>query len=191
MGKTTTMLIAMAEMVERPIYKTQVLMFVATLEAAAIAYENFKKITQFTDISATIVHFECAASNFNAQVVIGTPIELVKAFKNGLISLQCIKLVCFDDLDLTINFKDAQIFVRELRQQSQFMMCGSTASKHQLHGLIEFEVFQSPRQYVLSNAIHHMFIEESEWSKKTALLKGLAAVVPGQIIVFLSVGRIH
>lgn len=81
-GKTITLLIAMAELVERSKAETQVLMFAATMESAVIAHEKFRKITQFTEITSTVLHFGCALPDYNAQVVIGTPIEMIKAFNS-------------------------------------------------------------------------------------------------------------
>lgn len=190
-GKTTTLLIAMAEMVERMNDQTQVLMFAATMESTVAAYEKFAKITQFTEITSTVMHHGYTSSDYNAQVVIGTPLELLKAIKSKKISLHAMKFICLDDVDRTANFAVVKQMFRDLSHQCRFMMCGSTSSVHEIHKYLTVEIFKSPRFDVLSNKISHLFIKTNLWSGKVAVIENLAALVSGQIIIFLSVCYFH
>lgn len=189
-GKTTLLLISMTEMIQRSIQQTQTLLLVATAEAAIVAHDKFLQFTQFTDITSTVVYFNCPKPNYNAQVVIGTPREVSKAIDSEKISLRSVNLVCCDDVDRTVNFKEIKQIISDLKEQSQFLMSGTTSSIHEINDMVHFEKFQCLRSEVLSEFIRHIFITETDWDAKISMISGLAASIPGQIIVFISVSYI-
>lgn len=81
-GKTTSLLMAMAGVVDENIHKLQGIFFGPTVEAVVQAQNKFRAMVKYMSISTSVVVFT-GLLNFNvsSQILFGTPLELAKKLK--------------------------------------------------------------------------------------------------------------
>lgn len=180
-GKTTAILMAMAETVDRNLQKTQVLFFGATVEAVVQSQQVFDSIVKYTTITSSVIYYQQPfRRNIPCQVVFGTPLELAKEIAREHISLSDVSLLCFDDADLTINFENIQRIITQ-NPHAKLMASGSTFVT--IPNALEFHV---PRHEILNECIEHVCFQAEDFEEKIKCIAELTKI-DGQILIFCSV----
>lgn len=185
-GKTTTMLIAMTAMVDRTVYQPQIIYFGPTMESVFQVENKLKAITKDTTITSTVVHFrQTLNTNFDAQIVLGTPLMLAKLIESGTLCHDTIKTLFFDDADLTIKFKNIKSKVIDKLPNANVIATASTKVDFEQNDLVELKVRRS--QILHRDLVHYYMLANTIFMKIECVKDLVDYWKHGQIMVFCDV----
>lgn len=189
-GKSLIICTAICDSIDTSIPSIQAVCFAYTLDSILCLKKRIESIGKYVDgLKIGIVYHGVRVPD-DVHILIGTPLEMVKHIAGN--DLRCkIKIACFDDADVTSQFKE----VRELTQtlvnkDAVVLMCSSNSLKNQcVASGIPARLFDSTLK--LSPNIRHIFAvcDESDWWKEVEMY--MRHIDLGlQVIVFTDVSKV-
>lgn len=146
-------------------------------------------MTTHTNIQSNIVHHGQAHNHsFFSHIIIGTPLHLAKLLSQSIIPMNEIKLVCFDDADISGQFEKVQEVICSL-PMTQFLLASSSSIRYfdsiipELSSVCEDDI--SHRGMMHYYMVPESFIEKMDQLK--TIISGLCRKTSEQIIIFCSV----
>lgn len=122
-GKSTAALMSIGQVVDENVNELQSLYFVYTIAAAIHTKWALDQMYKDKNIKSKIV-VHGSADRQDCHVLIGTPLSLIKEVQNYYQGSSFIRLICFDDADVTSRFNQAKTLMSQFNS-AQFIMISS------------------------------------------------------------------
>lgn len=172
-GKTTAMVLSMLCHCDPDFHHTQILCLTASYEATRTVVQMVQNLAHYP-ITCQAITYDQPWNGISSQILVGTALEMAKLAST--ISLQYIKLICFDDADLTMPFS---LVSENILKPTGAKIFATTSSLNKtiLSKAAPCELFAINKHDVLKLNITHMIISHTD-DKMLTLSKIFEAMGP-------------
>ncbi|XP_031625635.1 ATP-dependent RNA helicase DDX25-like [Contarinia nasturtii] len=182
-GKTVAMILAAIESLNAEhATEPQVLCFCATAESVFYTAEKLAALSRHLNFTFGKITRQFQSENLQkCQIIIGTTLELRKRIKD--MALPCLKLICFDDADVTLAHSD---LTDGIFQKTQ-IACFSTVLCVSVHGKVPSPVvvFNTPYRDILNKTpVQHFYLQIEDDNKLCYLESIIASMIEDRLVVF-------
>lgn len=198
-GKTATFLLAMLQLLNRTVHKTQAIVLSPTRDLAVQTFSVFESLSKFTEIKG---HCSIGGHGFNAdlnalregaQVLCGTPGRVLQLLSDARGMFADVGFVVFDEADriLDSGFKNQvkNIFTALAKKSPQFVLISATLPQEILELLNT--LLKNPHMHLLPQSslsltqIEQCYIEvKSEEEKIETVYAVFSEITVSQAVIF-------
>lgn len=187
-GKTIAMVISMISHCQEEVTEVQVLCFTPSFEATMQLKTVADQLLKYTRLTCnTVTHYK-GWDGIKSSILIGTSLELIKLVAEQAL-LDQVKLICFDDADVTIPFKGVSEKVLNCSQAKVLSVSNSMSPElMEMSKQRDYEVFKIIEKKSLELAIDHLMVSNKVDDKFDFLMTILSTMRPqDRAVVFCDV----